>query len=199
MILFRLIVILGRPLLRLAFRPRVQNLGRVPTGGGFVLCPNHLSGFDMFAVAYALAPRPLRYMGKNQLFARPLLGPLVRSLGAFPARDAEEFPGGVAAAAALAAAGEAVVIFPEGARRRPGRKHRPRTGAARTAIAAEVPLVPAALRGTDGWRRLRRWRIAFGSPIQLDDLADREPAFAAREATRRLWEAITALEAALDA
>jgi 1-acyl-sn-glycerol-3-phosphate acyltransferase len=88
--------------------------------------------------------------------------------------------------------------MPEGARRRPDRVHRPRTGAARAALAARAPLVPAALRGTDAARRLRRWVIAFGPPIPLDDLAGEDSRAAAHEATDRLWAAILALEAGLD-
>jgi hypothetical protein len=45
-------------------------------------------------------------------------------------------------------------------------------------------------------RRLR-WRISFGRPIELDDLHGRAPDDAAREATRRLCEAVTTLEATL--
>ena len=164
--------------------------------GGLVVCPNHLSGFDAFAVAYALAPRTVRNMGKNELFQRPLLGRAVRSLGAFPARAGDGVPGGVEAASALAAGGAAVVIFPEGARRR-GRIRRLRTGAARTALMAGVPLVPTAVRGTDGWRRRLRWQIAFGTPVALDDLRSRDLDEAALEATKRLRESMTALEAML--
>ncbi len=192
----RLLVTLGWPLARLIFRPRVTGREHVRRGG-LVVAPTHLSGFDGLAVAYALWPRPVRNMAKNELFRRPLLGPFVRGLGGFPARDGDGLPGGVAAAAAFAAAGDVVAIYPEGARRR-GRERRPRTGAARTALAAGVPLVPAALQGTDGWRERRRWHIAFGPPVDVSDLAGLEPTAAAREATRRLWDAIKRLEAELD-
>ena len=198
MVVYRLAMLVLRPLVWIAFRPQVRGLANVPPSGGTVVSPNHLSGFDVVAVAYALTPRPLHNMAKNQLFRRPLLGPLVRSLGAFPAHHGEELPGGVAAAAALAGAGEAVVIFPEGARRRPGRTSRPHSGAACTALVADVPLIPAALRGTDGWRRRRRWQIAFGPPIALDDLRGEALGREAREATRRLWQAITELAASLE-
>jgi len=175
------------PLIRLlgtAFRARVDGAERLPETGGFVLAANHLSGFDAFAIAQALGSRPVRTMAKDELFARPVLGPVVRAFGAFPAHA-----GGTALASELAADGAVVVIFPEGMRRR-SRTLRPRAGAARTALAAGVPLVPVAVCGTDGWRRLRRWRVAVGDPIALDDI-DGD----AREATRRMWSSIVALEA----
>ena len=196
MILYRLAALLSRPLVWLAFRPTVAGRSRIPRHGGFVLAANHLSGFDAFALSYAFRGRVLRSMGKNELFVRPRLGPLVRSLGAFPAREVDG-AGGIATAIELSRAGDVVVIFPTGARLRLDREHRPHSGAARTALGAGVPLVPAALRGTDGWRRRTRWHVAIGEPIALDDLMAADPG-AAREATRRLWEAITALEAQLD-
>ena len=70
--------------------------------------------------------------------------------------------------------GNVVVMFPEGTRRKKGllKKHqaRARSGAARIALEAGVPLVPAALAGTDRLLTLGPLRIAFGAPIELDDL-----------------------------
>jgi 1-acyl-sn-glycerol-3-phosphate acyltransferase len=194
--LYRLAAFLNRPLVRVLFRPQVRGAEHLPSGG-FVLAPTHLSGWDIWAVAYALYPRTLRNMGKNQLFRRRFLGPLVRSLGAFPAHEEGGMGGGVPEAVALARAGEVVVIVPAGARRRLQKEHRLRSGAARTALEAGVPLVPAGVRGTDGWRRVVRWQVAYGPPVELGDLTAEEPLRATREATRRLSEAIAGLEATL--
>ncbi len=188
---YRALAFTARGIVRVLFRPRVVGREHVPHGG-FILCSNHLSGFDLVALGYPLSRRWLRHMAKAQLFARPMLGPLIRLLGAFPAAS-----GAVEKAAELARAGYPVVIMPEGARRRPGEVYRPRTGAARAALAAGVPLVPAAVRGTDCTRRLHRWSIAFAPPIALDDLAGTEPHAAAGQATERLWSRIQALEAML--
>lgn len=190
MILHRLVAGVSRPLTRIVFRPVVSGAGSLPRGG-FVLAANHLSGFDAFALAYGVRGRRLRSMGKNELFERPVLGPVIRALGAFPAQEIDGV-GGLATATDLARRGEVIVIFPTGARLRLDKEHRPHSGAARTALGAGVPLVPAALRGTDGWRERTRWHIMFGSAIALDDLAAGDPG-AAREATGRLWEAIGAL------
>ena len=173
----------------IVFRPSVRGLENLPRGGGFVIAANHLSGFDSFALAVALAPRRLHFMAKNQLFARRFLGPVIRELGGFPARGSGASTG-VAAAARLARKGRGVVIFPTGARHRGDRDHRARGGAAQTALSGDVPLVPAAISGTDGWRRLQRWHVAVGPAVPLDDLDGPQ---AVAEATRRLWAAIEEL------
>ena len=108
--------------------------------------------------------------------------------------------GAVQTAVELARSGYAVGIFPEGTRRSKGLRKklqaRPHSGPARVALAAGVPLVPAAVVGTERLTALRRWQIAFGEPVSLDDLPA-HPRLAAREATERVWSAISVLEAEL--
>ena len=92
-------------------------------------------------------------------------------------------------------------MFPEGTRRRKGlRKTRvaqAHTGAARIALEAGVPLVPAGIRGMDNLRGLGPIRVRYGAPIALDDLGSLDEAEAARLATDRLMASIQALEESL--
>jgi perosamine synthetase len=196
---YRILAGACRPFVRVLFRPRMRGLERVPMRGGYVLSANQVSNLDGFALAYCLYPRQLRWMGKRELFRWPVAG-LLRSLGLFPVRRGEGDLEAVGAAVKLAGEGHVVGIFPEGTRRAKGfhkkREARPHTGAARVALAAGVPLVPVAIAGTERLLALRRWRLAFGSPVPVADL-DNNRRLAAREATRRLWEAITKLEAEL--
>jgi 1-acyl-sn-glycerol-3-phosphate acyltransferase len=102
----------------------------------------------------------------------------------------------------LAREGHVVAMFPEGTRRVKGlmktRVARPRTGAARIALEAGVPLVPAAVSGTDRLLRLPRLRVAYGLPVDIDDLrGSQDLAEAAQEATTRLMARIEELEASL--
>jgi 1-acyl-sn-glycerol-3-phosphate acyltransferase len=189
-------LLLRRPVFGLVFGLRATGVEHIPHGG-FVLCANQLSNIDSFALASPVYPRPLRFMAKAELFNR-VLGPVVRALGGFPVdRDRRDLEA-IDTAVAFVRRGEGLVVFPEGTRRAKGfRKSRvakPHTGAAHIALRAGVPLVPAAIRGTDALRRLRRWRIAFGPPIPVDDLGGATMRVARREATRRLWEAVLALE-----
>ena len=70
-------------------------------------------------------------------------------------------------------------MFPEGTRRKKGLRKKyeaaAHTGAARIALEAGVPLVPAGIKGTDGLRTLEPWRVRYGAPIELDDLREQEP------------------------
>jgi 1-acyl-sn-glycerol-3-phosphate acyltransferase len=92
-------------------------------------------------------------------------------------------------------------MFPHGTRQRKGlvKRHQPKahTGAARIALEAGVPLVPAAVKGTDGLRRLAQLRVAYGAPVDIDDLRGRDIGEAAQEATARQMARITELEASL--
>ena len=76
----------------------------------------------------------------------------------------------------LARTGHAVAMFPEGTRRAKGlRKTRvahAHTGAARIALDAGVPLIPAGIAGTDGLRRLAQLKVRYGPAIPLDDIRD---------------------------
>jgi 1-acyl-sn-glycerol-3-phosphate acyltransferase len=74
---------------------------------------------------------------------------------------------------------------------------RPRTGAARIALEGGVPLVPAAVAGTDGLTRFAPLRVAYGSPVDIDDLRGEDVAKVAHEATERLMTHILELEASL--
>jgi 1-acyl-sn-glycerol-3-phosphate acyltransferase len=138
-------------------------------------------------------------MAKSELF-NPVLAPILRAGGAFKVRRGEGDLEAMQTAAELARAGEIVVMFPEGTRQRKGlrKRHeaRPHTGAARIALTAGVPLVPAAITGTDRLSRLGPLRVAFGEPIDLTDLEGMDVKAASAEATNRLMAKIEKLKAA---
>jgi 1-acyl-sn-glycerol-3-phosphate acyltransferase len=197
---YSLLALLSWPVIHGLFRLRARGVENLPEGG-FVLAANHVSNLDPWPLGVPLWPkRFLRFMAKSELYWWPL-GYLLDAGGAFPVRRGQGDLEAIATAVQLAREGHVVAMFPEGTRRRKGLRKkfeaRPRTGAARIALEAGVPLVPAAVKGTDRLTRLGRLSVAYGSPIELDDLRDRELADAARIATERLMAAIYELEATL--
>jgi 1-acyl-sn-glycerol-3-phosphate acyltransferase len=198
--LYRLVGWLSIPVVKGLYRLRVRGLEHVPEGG-CVLAANHTSNFDPWPLGTPFLPgRQLRFMAKAELF-NPLLTPLLRAGGAFKVRRGEGDVEAMRTAVELVQDGEIVVMFPEGTRQKKGlvKKHtaRPHTGAARIALAANAPLVPAAIGGTDRLSRLGPLRVAYGPPIDLSDLDGQDVKTAARVATERLMATIDELKATL--
>jgi 1-acyl-sn-glycerol-3-phosphate acyltransferase len=191
---------LSWPVVKGLYRLRTRGLEHIPEGG-FVLAANHTSNFDPWPLGIPFLPkRQLRFMAKAELF-NPILAPILRAGGAFKVRRGEGDVEAMRTAGELAQAGEIVVMFPEGTRRKKGlrKKHeaRPHTGAARIALSAGVPLVPAAIAGTDRLSRLGPLSVAYGEPIDVSDLEGMETKRAAAIATERLMNAIEELKTTL--
>jgi 1-acyl-sn-glycerol-3-phosphate acyltransferase len=183
------------PVLMGLFRLRTRGREHLPEGG-FVLAANHNSNFDPWPLGIPLFPRRyLRFMAKSELFWTPFKQ-FATAAGAFRVRRGQHDAEAMATATQLCREGHIVVMFPEGTRRKKGLRKkyeaRAHTGAARIALDANVPLVPAGIVGTDRLGRLAQLRVAFGAPIPLGDLAGREDA--AQVATERLMSAIDELE-----
>ena len=201
-LLYNVVAVFSWPVLHGLFRLRVQGREHVPESGGYVLACNHLSNFDPWPLGMPLWPGHwLRFMAKSELYWWPATY-ILDAAGAFPVHRGRADVEAVQTAVRLAREGNVVVMFPEGTRRTKGlvkRHHaRARSGAARIALEAAVPLVPAAVAGTDRLLRLGPLRIAYGAPIETDDLqASGGMRQASQEATERLMARIAELEASL--
>lgn len=175
------------PTLRLAFRPHVEGLEHIPATGGAIFAGNHLSVADELLLG-TVVPRHLAFWAKAEYFnGTGVKGAfskfVLTGLGAIPVERA----GGRAALSAFDAAipvlkaGDLVAVYPEGTRSPDGRLYRGRTGAARLAVAAGVPIIPVGVTGTDkaqpiGTRVPRPGRaeitIRFGKPLDFTGRSD---------------------------
>ena len=187
--------VLSWPLLRLLFRYRATGRELLPTSGGYVLAAGHVSNLDPWPLAFALWPRRfVRFMAKAELFWFPL-SLIVSGAGGFKVHRGGGDREALDTAVELARQGYVIAMFPEGTRREKGMRKRRRahahTGAARIALRAGVPLVPAGIKGTNGLRHLEGWRVRYGEPVDTSD------APTAHIATERLMERIHELERSL--
>ncbi len=201
-IAYRVIAFLSWPFFYGLFRLRARGTENLPASGGFVLACNHISNLDPWPVGLPLWPkRWLRFMAKSELYWWPATY-VLDGVGAFPVRRGVGDVEAIETAVRLAQEGHVVVMFPEGTRRAKGlvKRHvaRPRSGAARIALEAGVPLVPCAVSGMDRLRRLGPLRVAYAAPLDIDDLrGSSDVREAAQEATERLMARIEELEASL--
>ena len=186
------------PVVRWVFRLRDEGTENLPRDGGYVLAANHTSNLDPWPLGLPLWPRRfLRFMAKSELFWWPM-GPIITAGGAFPVRRGERDVEAIRTAVELVKKGHVVAMFPHGTRERKGlvKRYQPRahTGAARIALLADVPLIPAAIGGTDRLSRLGPLRVRYGKPIPMDDIDERDQSEAARIATERLMVEIERLK-----
>lgn len=172
-------VLLG-PLLRLLLRPRVEGLEHVPAQGAAIVAGNHLSFADPLLMA-AVLKRRITFLAKAEYFTTPglrgrLTALILRRTGQIPVDRSGRAAGRAALSEgqAVLAQGELLAIFPEGTRSPDGRLYRGKVGVAVMALAARVPVIPAATVGTyQIWGRARvRPRhppvvIRFGEPLDF--------------------------------
>jgi 1-acyl-sn-glycerol-3-phosphate acyltransferase len=185
--------LLSWPFVRFLYRLRATGLEHLPRSGGFVLAANHTSNFDPWPLGIPLFPRRwLRFMAKSELYWWPLRH-LLDAGGAFPVQRGGGDLEAIAKAVDLVRHGQAVVMFPEGTRQRKGLRKkweaRPHTGAARIAHEGGVPLVPAAIKGTDRLARLAPLRVAYGPPVEVTE-DTRATTERLMEEIRRLYETL---------
>jgi 1-acyl-sn-glycerol-3-phosphate acyltransferase len=177
------------PLVWVLLRPRVVGRRNVPVDGPVIIVSNHESWWDIPALGWS-QPRSIRYMAKRELYGYVLLAWLMRLGGAFPVRRGEPDRDALRTVHETVEAGGTVGIFIQGHRQ--AELDGAKAGAGRCAVVEAVPVVPAAIRGTRGWRPGRRVRIAFGEPREYER-GDRRPGEAYRETADELMAEIRRL------
>jgi putative phosphoserine phosphatase/1-acylglycerol-3-phosphate O-acyltransferase len=184
----------------------IAGVENIPAEGPAIIAANHRSYFDPVAVGLTVmqSGRPLRFLGKKEVFDAPVIGQLAKAMGGIRVDRGTDAAGDslVGATRALQA-GEMVAIMPQGTIPRGREFFEPvltgKTGVARLAAATRAPVIPIGMWGTEAvWPRSAKVpnvlnvthppsiRIRVGEPVELayDDI---------RADTARVMEAIMAL------
>ena len=152
---------------------RLEGGEYVPRSGGYILVANHINWKDPPWIEFALR-RAIRYMGKRELFETPIIGFLLRAIGAFPVRRGEADRGALQMALAVVAAGQPLGFFVEGHRSESGQLIRGRPGVAYVAQRSGATIIPLAVSGTRRARLGAFWRrdivMRVGEPFRANDL-----------------------------
>jgi 1-acyl-sn-glycerol-3-phosphate acyltransferase len=189
--------LLGRPFfagaVRLVTPLRIYGRDRIPANGGLVLCFNHFSWLDPWAIG-SYVPRTLYYVAKQEAHDNPIIGPLIRTFGTIPVRRGESDREAVRIMREIVHRGDALGMFPEGTRqeREPGPVM---PGAAMIAVQEGAPVVCGAIHGSQDWRfgNFHPVSIAFGEPLDVSHHPRNSKGYRAagvdiQQELRRLWE-----------
>lgn len=170
---------------------RIYGSEHVPRDGGVVLALNHFSWID--PVVYgAASPRTLYFLAKSELHEIPMMGPFIRLFGTYAVRRGESDRQAVREMRRCVHDGNALGLFAEGTRQRSGVPGEVKPGAAMVALQERVPIVPAAVHGTQHWQpgNFHPVSVAWGKPMLFDGLKANGKGYreASAELERRIGE-----------
>jgi putative phosphoserine phosphatase / 1-acylglycerol-3-phosphate O-acyltransferase len=183
----RVLLMLAQPQLFPWMRLDIEGVDHIPRHGPAVLVANHRSYIDPIAIGFLLARagRPVRFLGKKEVFDAPIVGDVVSALGGIRVDRGTGSDEPLRAAQDALAAGELVALMPQGTIPRGPAFFDPelkgRWGAVRLAESAEVPIIPIGLWGTEWvWPRSSKLpnltnlldpptiRVRVGEPVALE-------------------------------
>ena len=197
-LVYRLTYAILKPALIAYLRLTRTGMETIPREGAVLIVANHRSFLDPFLIGTLLrAGRPLNFMGKGELFARPRAGWYVSRCGCFPVRRGESDPEALETARRVLEGGGALVVFPEGTRLRSGGLGEPKRGAFRLAIQTGATVVPVCVIGAENVRRAKvvvrpvHCQVHAGLPIPVER-GEPTPE-SARDLMERAWESVRSM------
>jgi len=146
---------------------RVEKLENVPKRGAVIIAPNHVSYWDPPLAGSALH-RPLFYMAKKELFAKPIFAKVIRSVGAFEVARSRADIGAFRKALDLLKKDNAILMFPEGTRGRRLHMRHSRSGIGLVAAYSQAPVVPCFIYNSDRISKFARPVVRFGKPVKFE-------------------------------
>lgn len=169
---------------------RLKITGEIPSGG-VILCSNHLSNWDPPMIA-ASTNKIINFLAKKELFENFFLSLILKNLYVFPI-DRKVFDrAAFRKAIAIGNSGRNLLLFPEGTR---NRKKPSEMGEIKKAVTfiihqTKKPFVPVAVRGTNEWKRLKRFAVRFGEPMDIPERNLKFSRDTAEKIARRIKDAI---------
>ena len=162
---------LTRILSWLLFRPRIVGRENVPRQGGFIMASNHISYYDPPLIG-SWQKRRLYFFAKQELFRNRFFGAVLRACNSLPVRRGTIDRQAIKLAVGIIHQGYGLAFFPEGTRSLTDQFLPAKPGLGVVANAAECPIVPVYLHGSnrlmDCLRRRTRLTIIYGEPFPAD-------------------------------
>lgn len=158
------------PPLKLWFRWRFEGMGNIPQTGAVLVACNHVSYFDPLAHGHFLekAGRRPRFLAKIELYKNPVLRKVLTGASQIPVRRGSGDHAPIETALASLRKGELVVVYPESTvtTNADFSPMKAKTGIARLTLAADVPVIPLAVWGSQPvWQRGGKRNLKYGRPI----------------------------------
>ena len=159
------------PFLKLFNRMEISGTEHIPRTGPAIIIGNHISLWDA-VILFCIVDRKIWFIGKEELFRVPLLGPILRLVGVFPVKRDRIDREALRKSAEVLEQGDILSIYPEGTRSTSGELLPFKNGAALFAHRSGAAVIPVYSENTN---RIfpkslgRRVRITVGSALDLSE------------------------------
>ncbi|MBC8545384.1 1-acyl-sn-glycerol-3-phosphate acyltransferase [Clostridiaceae bacterium NSJ-31] len=179
--------------MRIWHRISVEGVENLPDHGGYIICSNHRTNLDPLYIAWK-GQFQLYFMAKAELFHVPVLGFLIKRLGAFPVERGKGDTSAIDHAIEILQSGRVLAIFPEGTRSKDGKLLRGKSGISLIASRSGADVLPVGIKYTEPVKFRSKIVIRYGKLIPNSELTivDNKPSDI-KAATTRIMSAIGAL------
>ena len=160
-----------KSIVKCIFRIHLCGEENVPSEGACVMCINHISMFDPI-VTSCVIKRPIRFIGKQELFKIPVLGWYLKSIKVIPIKRGTADINAVKTSLKALKDGEILGIFPTGTRERKNPNAKPKAGAAMIAMKANVPIIPVHIKAD--YKPFSKALVTVGKPVDVSSFEGRK-------------------------
>jgi 1-acyl-sn-glycerol-3-phosphate acyltransferase len=206
---YRVVAFILRPITTMMTRKDWHGAQNLPSERGFIAVANHVSYADPVTFAHFLYNNghPPRFLAKSSLFELPIAGSILRNLDQIPVyRNSKRARDAIDRGEAVLTRGDMIAVFPEGTLTKDPEMWPmvARTGAARMALEANVPVIPVAQWGAhrllSPYSKLlkpfprKKITVIAGPPVDLDEFRDRPlDTETLRAATNKIMATLTSM------
>lgn len=162
----RIIKFVLKLLVIIVYRPQIIGKENIPKDTAAIICPNHVHALDS-AVIVTMNKRKINVLAKESLFKNGFVKWLADIFGIYPVKLKSKSMESVKISLKLLKNKELLMIFPEGTRNGLAKGKKPKDGAVKLAIKANVPIIPVGIIGS--FKAFKKVKVKIGEPIYYSE------------------------------
>lgn len=161
---------LGVAIVNRMFKIDYVGVENIPDEGGFILAANHIQALDPLIIALGVTNRQIYFMGKKELFDKPIVSSILKKANGFPIVRGGADKEALSYAERVVTEGHILGIFPEGTRSKDYKPARAKSGVGLISKNAKADILPVSIYNCDDMKRGTKITIRFGEMIPYESL-----------------------------
>ena len=161
---------LGNSIVNALYKVEYIGVENIPAEGGFILASNHVKALDPVFIALGVKDRQIHFMGKKELFEKPIVRSILKKANGFPIVRGGKDTEALDYAIRVVKEGRILGMFPEGTRSKDYKPARAKSGIGLIAKEAKADILPVSIYNRDNMKKGTKLTIRFGEVIPYEKL-----------------------------